>query len=51
MYVCFLASEKYSNTLQSEIDSQLENILKNGEGAARALKLGGTNKVTEANEY
>ena len=51
MYVCFLASKKYSNTLQSEIDRRLENILKNGKEAARVLRLGSTKNVTEINEY
>ena len=50
MYVYLLASKKYSNTLQSETDMQLENILKNGKEATRVLKLGSTKKVTETNE-
>ena len=50
MYVYLLASKKYSNTLQSETDMQLEDILKNGKEAARVLKLGSTKKVTETNE-
>ena len=37
MHVCLLASKKYSNTLQCEIDRWLENILKNGKEAARVL--------------
>ena len=59
MYVCLLASKKYSNTLQSEIDRRMENILKNGKESARVLRLGRKNKelqratknVTETNEY
>ena len=51
MYAYFLASKKYSNTLQSEIDRQLENILKNGKEAARFLRLGSTKNITETNEY
>ena len=51
MYVCLLASKKYSNTLESEIDRRLENILKNGKEAARVLRLGSTNNITETNEY
>ena len=35
----------------SEIDSQLDNILKNGNEAARALRLGSTKKATKASEY
>ena len=49
--MCFLTSKKYSNTLQSEIDRRLENILKNGTESARVLRLGSTKNVTEANEY
>ena len=51
MCVCFLASKKYSNTLQSEIDRRLENILKNGKEAARVLRLGSTKNVTKTNEF
>ena len=51
MCVYFLASKKYSNTLQSEIDRRLENILKNGKESARVLRLGSTKNVTETNEY
>ena len=51
MYVCLLASKKYSNTLESEIDKRLENILKNGKEAARVLRLGSTNNITETNKY
>ena len=51
MCVCFLASKKYSNTLQSEIDRRMENILKNGKESARVLRLGSTKNITETNEY
>ena len=51
MYVCFLASKEYANTLLSEIDRRLENILKNGKEVARALRLGNTKNVTKTNEY
>ena len=51
MYVCFSASKEYVNTLLSEIDRRLENILKNGKEAARVLRRGNTKNVTKTNEY
>ena len=51
MYVCFSASKEYVNTLLSEIDRRLENILENGKEAARVLRLGNTKNVTKTNEY
>ena len=51
MYMCFLSSKKYANTLPFEIDRWLENVLKNGKEAARILRLSNTKNVTEINEY